>query len=161
MNFKQYLADSQTLNELAPMNLGMSQVPSMQVHNPSNTLNGTLTDNEKRVLAILSSPQVKSSPGLARGMLRGDNMVAAVKTLKDNFKAIDVSPDGVTINTVGTQIASNQGITDPNTGELSELGNTLAAPSSNVPTSSTNPVTPPTSVPGQMESLSLLKSLIQ
>lgn len=155
MNFKQYL------NELAQMNLGMSQVPSTIVHNPITPLKGSLTTNEKRVLAILSSPKVKASPGMARALMRGDAMVSAVKTLKNNFNAIDVTPDGVTINTVGTQLAGNQGITDPNTGELSDLGNQLAATNSNTPTATVPRVTPSTSMPGQMESMSLFKDLIR
>lgn len=155
MNFKQYLT------ELGSMNLGMAQTPSVVVHNPSTPLKGTLSDAEKRVLAILSSPQVKSSPGLARAFMRNAAMVVAVKTLKDNFKAIDVTPTGATINTTGTQLAANQGITDPNTGELSDLGNQLAGKSTTIPTATTPQITPSTSVPGQMESMKLFKDLIQ
>jgi hypothetical protein len=91
-------------------------------------LKGSLTDNEKRVLAILSTNQVKTSPGLARNIISGEsNMVQSVKTLKTNFKAVDVTPDGITINQNGITLATNQGIVDPNSGELTPVGNQLVA----------------------------------
>lgn len=108
-----------------------------QPQNPK--LKGSLTDNEKRVLAILSANAIKSSPGRARELLSGDrNLVQAVKGLKQNFKAVDVTSDGVTVNQTGVSLAQNQGVVDPNSGELTELGIKLAT---TLPTGGKNPKT--------------------
>ena len=108
-----------------------------QQNNPR--LKGTLTDNELRVLAILSANAIKSSPGRARELLSGDqNMVAAVTGLKQNFKAVDVTSDGVTVNQTGVTLAQNQGVVDANSGELTELGKKLAT---TLPSGAPNPKT--------------------
>lgn len=138
-------------------------------------LKGSLTDNEKRVLALLSLNQIKSSPGLARSLMQGTNMVAAVKTLKTNFNAVDVTPDGIIANQTGIQLATDQGVVDPNSGELTDLGKQLAGtlPSGEKnpkvqsmlnggqkPGGMTSPQAPAMGGLPPMESFSLIKELI-
>lgn len=116
-----------------------NQAPQQGQQQQGKQLKGTLTDNEKRVLALLSSNNIKSAPGLARNIISGDrNMVQAVKGLKLNFKAVDVTPDGVMINQTGTALAGNQGVVDPNSGELTPYGQKLA---STLPSGADNPKT--------------------
>lgn len=126
ITFKQFLeADGM---DPGPEQFGASAQPKQTT---GKQLNGSLTDNEKRVLALLSTNQLKSSPGRARDVISGDrNMVQAVKRLKLNFKAVDVTPDGVTINQTGINLATNQGVVDANSGELTELGTKLATTTS-------------------------------
>lgn len=140
----------------------------------SKQFKGTLTDNEKRVLALLSSNQLKAAPSRARDIITGDqNMVQAVRGLKINFKAVDVTPDGVLVNQTGIDLATKHGIVDANTGELTDIGKKLAATTS---AGTKNPKTADLSqqqnaAPAQqapqaqqpaspMESLSLLKELL-
>jgi hypothetical protein len=114
---------------------GADQPPVQQ----SNKMKGTISDGQKRVLAILSANAMKSSPGRAREVLTGDaNMVQAVKTLLRQFKAVDVAKDGITINQTGVTLAQNNGITDPNSGELTQIGTELAT---TLPNGTANPKT--------------------
>lgn len=128
LTFKQFL-EAETL-DLSTMS-APQQSPQQPQSATGNKLKGSLTNSEKRVLAMLSSNQLKSSPGRARDLLSGDrNTVQAVKILKKNFNAVDVTPDGITINQTGIDLANNQGIVDPNTGELTDLGKQLVSTTS-------------------------------
>ncbi len=132
ISFKQFLeADAMDLASMdAPQPDNGQQAPTSP-QTSGNKLKGSLTDGEKRVLALLSTNQMKSAPGRARELISGDrNMVQAVKALKINFKAVDVKPDGIIINQVGTNLATNQGIVDANSGELTDLGQKLVTTSS-------------------------------
>ena len=114
---------------------------------PIDAFKGSLTNNEKRVLALLSTNQLKSAPTRARELMAGDkNMVQAVRGLKQNFKAVDVTPDGVMINQTGIDLAIKQGIVDPNSGEITEVGQKLATTTSN---GTQNPNTQDLAAPSQ------------
>lgn len=153
------LADMQAPNQ--------SPVPTQ----PANKqLKGSLTDNQKRVLALLSTPQLKSAPGRAREVITGDqNMVQAVKELKLKFAALDVTPDGVIINQKGIELATSHGVVDPNSGELSDYGRELAStnskgsPNTKVKDIAGGPGAqgmPPGGMGMGLESVNLLKQLI-
>lgn len=84
-----------------------------------NSFDGTLSQSERLVLALLLAPSIKSSPGLARSVIAGDiNLVAALTSLAKNFKAVNVTPSGATVNQTGNTIAIDQGIVDANSGQL-------------------------------------------
>lgn len=130
----------------APLNTqpdptSQEQQPQQPQQRPRQQLKGSLTDAQQRVLAILSANAIKSSPGRARQLLSGrgdENTVRAVTDLKTKFNAIDVKPDGVMINQTGTTLAAKFGITDPNSGELTDLGIKLAT---TLPSGAPNPKT--------------------
>lgn len=145
LTFKKFLEADGTIGAQTPdaTDLGTSGAPTQpnqsQQAPQGKQLKGTLTDNAKRVLALLSANELKSSPGLARTILSGDpNLVAAVKQLKLNFKAVDVTPDGVTINQTGVALAGKQGVVDPNSGQLTQYGTKLAT---TLPNGNPNPKT--------------------
>lgn len=134
LTFKKFLEADSMSGQDAPdaMDVGTNAAPTQpdqaQQAPQGKQLKGTLTNNAKRVLALLSLNDLKSSPGLARTILTGDpNLVAAVKQLKLNFKAVDVTPDGVVINQTGVGLAGKQGVVNPNSGELTPYGQKLAA----------------------------------
>lgn len=130
ITFKKFMEAQ--IGDLASMDTPQTgQQPQQPQQRNGRQLKGTLTDNEKRVLALLASNQMKTAPSRARDVISGDrNMVQAVKGLKLNFKAVDVSPDGVTINQAGIELATKQGIIDPNTGSLTDIGTELATTTS-------------------------------
>ena len=124
LTFKKFLEADSMSGQDAPdaMDVGTNAAPTQPDQQPNQQqqapqgkqLKGTLTNNAKRVLALLSLNDLKSSPGLARTILTGDpNLVAAVKQLKLNFKAVDVTPDGVVINQTGVGLAGKQGVVNP------------------------------------------------
>lgn len=168
ITFKKFLEAE--VGNLADMQLpDQSSAPTQP---PNKQLKGSLTDNQKRVLALLSTSQLKSAPGRAREVITGDqNMVQAVKELKLKFAALDVTPDGVMINQKGIELATSHGVVDPNSGELSDYGLELASTNSK---GSPNPkvkdiaggpaggpgMPPPGGMGMGLESVSLLKQLI-
>jgi len=156
-------------------NLADMPAPTAPQQPNGKQLKGTLTDNQQRVLALLSTNQLKSAPSRAREVVTGDQgMVQAVKELKTKFGAVDVTPDGVVINQKGIELATSHGVIDASSGELSDYGRQLATTNSK---GSPNPKTKDLAAPaggGQMppmeppmggmgmgmESFSLLKQLI-
>lgn len=133
ITFKQFLeADVGNLADMgAPTQDPAGGAPMGQPAPEGKQMKGSLTDNEKRVLALLSHNSLKSAPQRAREIVSGDqNMVQAVKGLKANFNAVDVTPGEIAINQTGIELAGKAGIVDPNTGELSDLGQQLATTTS-------------------------------
>lgn len=174
ITFKKFLEAD--IGNLADMGTPQQNAPMAPQATQGKQLNGALTDNQKRVLAVLSLNSVKSSPNLARSIFTGDqSLVKALDDLIKRFGAVDATPDGAVINQKGIELATSNGIVDANSGELSELGTKLAATNSNgAPNPKTKDVVgqpgmgqmPPPSMggvaPGGMglESFSLLKQLI-